>query len=324
MTKKYGTWHPMQVPEIKEKVARTMIARYGNTVVDPMLKSSISQVNKDFQQMLLDNGIESEFEFTIPEFQLFRFDLHIKNSNILVEIDLTVTHNTYDDPWGELVSPDYHLKKTKLAEENGCRCIHVFDWDDWNKVLDLVRPKERIFARKCEVHMVSLEEVYSFTNQNHIQGSCLGQDIALGLYFNGELVELMTFGTPRYSSKYDLELLRLCSKSNVTVVGGASRLFKDACDSFDQGTKILSYCNRAKFTGDVYKKIGMTEVRSTDAQEVWSKDHEFVTANMLRARGYDQLFHTDYGKDVSNEELMIKNKWRPVFDCGQYVFEYTV
>ena len=60
----------------------------------------------------------------------------------------------------------------------------------------------------------------------------------------------------------------------------------------------------------------------TPPQEVWSKGKEYITANLLRARGYDQLFGTQYGKGSSNEELMLKSGWLPVYDCGQYVYVF--
>ena len=68
--------------------------------------------------------------------------------------------------------------------------------------------------------------------------------------------------------------------------------------------------------------MGMTHVRDTQPQMIWSKENKKVTSNLLRARGYDQLFGTNYGKGTSNEVLMIENGWLPVFDCGQRVYEY--
>ena len=77
-----------------------------------------------------------------------------------------------------------------------------------------------------------------------------------------------------------------------------------------------------EFDGSVYEKLGMTKIRITPPQEVWSKGNRKITANLLRSRGYDQLFGTDYGKGTSNEQLMLENGWLPVYDCGQAVYEY--
>ena len=85
---------------------------------------------------------------------------------------------------------------------------------------------------------------------------------------------------------------------------------------------IISYCDRAKFSGEVYKKLGMTLHHISPPAKVWSKGSKYITDNLLRQRGFDQLFGTSYGKGTSNEELMVKDGWRSVYDCGQFVFEW--
>ena len=55
---------------------------------------------------------------------------------------------------------------------------------------------------------------------------------------------------------------------------------------------------------------------------IWSKNDSKITNNLLNQRGFDQLFHTTYGKGTSNRQLMIENGWLEVFDCGQNLFVY--
>ena len=66
----------------------------------------------------------------------------------------------------------------------------------------------------------------------------------------------------------------------------------------------------------------MKMIRKSPPQEIWSRDTDKVTANLLRQRGYDQLFNANYGKNTSNEQLMLEHGWLPVYDCGQCVYEY--
>lgn len=66
----------------------------------------------------------------------------------------------------------------------------------------------------------------------------------------------------------------------------------------------------------------MTYHHSTSLAKVWSRNSDKITDNLLRQRGYGQLFKTDYGKGNSNEQLMLENGWPPVYDCGQKVFVY--
>ena len=60
-----------------------------------------------------------------------------------------------------------------------------------------------------------------------MQGPVRGQTVCLGLIHEGELVQIMTFGKPRYNKNYQWELLRLCTNSDYNVLGGASKLFKN-------------------------------------------------------------------------------------------------
>lgn len=311
MTQRYGVKSPMLVPEFHDKMCSTYLERHGSDF-------GVSDVNRDFAQMLNQAGLETEFEYYIGN---RRFDIHIKDSNICFEIDPTYTHNTIGNHWGSGVQPNSQLIKTRIAEENGYRCIHVFDWDNWDSVLDLVVQRKRVFARNCKIVDLKKEQVDEFMNNYHIQKTCRSQKYAYGLVYYGELVEVMTFGSPRYNRNYEFELLRLCSHPNYSVVGGASKLFKHFVDEVNPSS-IISYCDRSKFSGSVYEKIGMSHIRDTEPTKVWSKGSVRITDNLLRQRGFDQLFNTNYGKGTSNEELMLEHGWLPVYDCGQRVYEW--
>ena len=345
---RYGVDNPMKVPEFVDKIAQTMIRRYGvksaiqvKEFRDKMIQTTldrygapfyvqsedhnrkyshirISKINEKFIEFLNKRGIKSEPEFRIDS---KFYDIHISGTNIVIEIDPTYTHNIIGNHWNSNgIDPDYHLEKTVTAEKNGYRCIHVFDWDDWDKIIDLVAPKKRIYARNCEVFFLNRDFGRQFLIDNHLQGSCRGQQLMLGLIHDGELYQIMTFGRSRYDKKHDLELLRLCTKRGYSVVGGASKLMKEAVTRFEVDN-VISYCDRSKFNGVVYEKIGMKKIRETAPQEIWSNGQDKITANLLRQRGFDQLFGTNYGKGTSNEQLMMEHGWLPVFDCGQIVYE---
>ena len=125
----------------------------------------------------------------------------------------------------------------------------------------------------------------------------------------------MTFGKPRYNKNYQWELLRLCTNSDYIIVGGAERLFKYFTKTY-KPESIISYCDISKFTGNVYYSLGFTLKEQTKPAKIWSKDDRRITDNLLRMRGFDQLFGTMYGKGILNEELMLEHGWKPIYDCG--------
>ena len=343
---KYGVENPFAVNEIREKIKQTLLERYGVTNAFSINKqqkiektkqttlerygvpyfvltdkctgafNNNSKPNKEFAQLLDENNIQYTKEFAL-ETRSYDF----KIGNVLVEINPFPTHNVTWGPFENPKSKNYHLLKTMIAKRNGYRCIHVWDWDDKNKIIELLKYKETVYARKCELKEPTKQETDLFLNENHLQGTCKGQTIRIGLYYNNELIQIMTFGKPRYNKKYEYELLRLCTKNGYKVVGGAERCFKHFIDDKNPDT-IISYCDFSKFNGDIYTILGFKQIKQIAPSKHWynGKTKMHITDNLLRQRGYDQLFKTNYGKGTSNEELMLQNKFVEIYDAGQLTF----
>ncbi len=325
MVSKYGAEAPMNSAQLREAITKTNLERYGvpyycmTTECREANGHTISKTNENFCKKLDALNIPYSIETPVGRKS---YDVELSGRNILIEIDPTYTHNTIGNHWdAHGLSESYHLEKTKLAEEHGYRCIHIFDWDNQDKVIDMLRPTIALNARDMEIWRINKDVAEAFIKDNHLQGSCRGQLLCLGLVKDNEIYQVMTFGESRYDKSYSVELLRLCTKTGYRVRGGASKLFKFATEEYGIHN-IISYCDRSKFSGKVYEEIGMKFVRETPPQDVWSRYDKKITANLLRQRGYDQLFNTSYGKGTSNEALMLMNGWLPVYDCGQLVYEY--
>lgn len=330
--KNYGVNYPYQSDEIKNRVKTTCIAKYGvdwpcqtDNARFSTGHSADSRPNLRFAKKLDLVNIAYDREFPLENYS---YDFRITNSNILVEINPTVTHNTVCSPFrnDNLITKDYHLTKSKLANKYNYHCIHIFDWDDMDKIIDLLSSKnrKRIYARKCYVKLVPISEGSKYLNTYHLQGSCRGQDIMLGLYDNdtNSLVSLMTFGKPRYNKKYEYELLRYCSSYNV--VGGAEKLFKYFVRNYNP-LSIVSYCDNAKFKGNVYSKLGFVLSKTNSPSCHWynivNKKH--YTNNFILQHGVDSILNTNYGKGTNNNMLLIENGYLPVYDCGQSTYVWN-
>jgi len=325
LKKKYGIEHLMQLPEFKEKAKETCTEKYGvpyNCLSKNCLNASyntISKINLKFKKELDDNHINNELEYHIG---IYGYDL--KCDNILIELNPTFTHNS-TKTLKEFIKPKdkyYHINKTKEAIKNGFRCIHIWDWDNQNKIVQSLKNKEKLYARKLYVGKVAEDKCNEFLNTYHFQNSCRGQEIRLGLYYKDKLIQIMTFGKSRYNNHYQYELLRLCTNSNFIVIGGAEKLFKYFINSYHPNS-IISYCDNSKFTGEVYTKIGMTLDDYGSPRRHWynidTKKH--ITEALLLKRGYSQLHNdTEHHKGESNEELMLKAGYLEVYDCGQSTY----
>lgn len=315
MVERYGVTNASYSEELVKKAEQTILERYGKL-------SKYSKINDEFASLLSENGIEFIQEKFIGGRDFARwYDFCIDSQKMMIELNPTYTHNILGNHWCSNITKDYHIAKSNLAKEYGYRCIHIFDWDDKNKIIGMISKKKKIYARDCRIFNIYKNIADEFTEENHLNGKCKGQFMCLGLLHDNELVQIMTFGKPRYDNNYSIELLRFCTKIGYQVVGGASRLFNFAT-KYMELDNIISYCDLSKFSGDVYEKMGMSLLRITPPQEIWSKNTDKITANLLRQRGYDQLFNANHGKGTSNEKLMLENGWLPVYDCGQAVYEY--
>ena len=275
---------------------------------------------------MLENELGLHFELEKDGFDL-------KKDDLVIEIDPSFTHNcTYSFAYktgrtdqNTPIDKNFHINKTKTALNEGYRCIHIFDWDDLDKIKNMLKDKKTLYSRNLFIDNVSSEQCNKFLNENHLQGTCKGQTVRLGLYKDSELVEIMTFGKPRYNKNYEWELLRLCTHKDYKVVGGSERLFKHFIENYNPDS-IISYCDNSKFNGDVYKRLQFKLKSFGTPSCHWfnlgTKRH--ITDNLLRARGFSQL-HGDNNYEIakkgdSNRELMIKEGYVEVYDCGQSTY----
>ena len=316
---KYGVERPAQSDEIKRKTIETNRKRYGVDytclVFSGKYKGNDSSYNRSFAKLLDDVGIVYEREFLLE-----KYSYDFKVGNTLIEINPTATHNTHFNPYGKnRIDVNYHRDKSKLAKDSGYHVIHVFDWDDTDKVVQLLKDRVTVYARNCDIRVVSDVDTNNYLDMYHLQSTCRGQKIRLGLYYNNQLVSLMTFGKSRFNKNCEYELLRYCSHYNV--VGGAEKLFKHFINEY-KPSSIVSYCDTSKFSGKVYDALGFKYIKTNSPRKHWYslKEKRHITDGLLLSQGYDRLFKENHGKGTSNEELILSRGYLPVYDCGQATY----
>lgn len=223
----------------------------------------------------------------------------------------------------------YHLDKTIKCNENGIELIHIFE-DEWlfnrpivesilKNRLGLV--KNKIHARKCDVKLVDNKMSIDFLNNNHIQGGNCKNSIRLGLFYNDELVSLMTFSKPRLAlgGKGEWELVRFCNKINTIVSGSASKLFNFFIKNY-KPTTIVTYSDIRIFSGGLYDKLGFKEIHK-------SKPNYWYVIENKRYHRFNyrksNLIKQGFDPDKTEKQIMFERKYYRIYDCGNVRWEYS-
>lgn len=188
-------------------------------------------------------------------------DIYIPSKNIAIECNGVFTHSN------KRKLKSYHINKSKACNDKNIKLIHI--WEDWIKnkpeiVESILLNKlglinNSIYARKCIIKEIDSKTCNEFLDKNHIQGRSAAS-VRLGLYYNDELVSLMTFSPPRINMggknhKQQWELVRFCNKLNTRVVGGASKLLKYFIKIYHP-TSIVSFSMNDISDGNLYKQLG--------------------------------------------------------------------
>ena len=268
----------------------------------------------------------------------YEIDIYIPDLKFGIEVDPTYTHNSsFPDKTGQCKSHNYHKMKTDKCEEIGVQLFHLFGYD-WKCNQDIVksmlvaRLKESfvtIYGRQTEVDPnVSFNEAKQFLLENHRQRFC-SSSFRVGLRCEGELVSLMTFGKIRntVSDRCDCEyeLLRFCSKKYMNVVGGGSKLFKFATNEILKNTSIVSYSDRARTSGNIYKILGFKLDHVSDPGYVWvnMNTDNFVSRIAAQKQNIQKLFpYEDIDLQKSEIEIMESHNYARVYDSGTCVWIY--
>jgi hypothetical protein len=156
-------------------------------------------------------------------------------------------------------------------------------------------------------------------NKHHIQGEDKSK-VKLGLFFENELVAVMTFGKPRFNNNYEYELIRYATKSRYHVLGGAGKLLKYFERNYNP-KNIITYADRSYSQGNMYKQIGFTLVKISEPSYVWIKGNEILSRYQCQKHKLKEILKDNYNEGLSENENMLLNGFYKLYDCGNFVFE---
>jgi len=244
-------------------------------------------------------------------------DMYLPNINLAIEYNGLYWHS---QKTLESANRDKHADYYKYLElhAKGVQLISIYE-DEWIKSKNIVKSilryklgmvSNKIHARKCAVREITTDAARAFLNQNHIQGYNKSK-VKLGLYFNGNIVAVMTFSKGNLSRKSSAwEIDRFASLLDTSVIGGANKLWNHFQKTYDP-TVVVSYADNRWSNGKLYDILGFSFQKNTVPNYWYFKPNELRRVHRFTLRKNS----SDY-KNLTEYENRLLQGYLRIWDCG--------
>jgi hypothetical protein len=187
--------------------------------------------------------------------------------------------------------------------------------------------RNKIYARNLKIKEISdFDKVQSFLNENHIQGGFISSINLALVDTEGEIISLMTFNKKEQENR-EFILQRFCSKININVPGGASKLFKYFIRKFNPN-KITTYGD-IRFSdlipneNSMYIKLGFKYDHSSKPNYWYTKDNvNLIFRRKFQKSNLSRVLGKEIDLSLTEREIMISEGYQRLYDCGNHVFIY--
>lgn len=209
-----------------------------------------------------------------------------------------------------------HAEKKRLASvEKGIKLLTIFD-DEWRDKKDIIQSmikhrlglSHKIYARNCSVLETNPMDTTEFIKNNHLDGNVRSQYALKLINKDGDIVGAMTLRWAKNGSdKSTLEIARMCFLKNTAIIGGMSKLIKEAKKIAKRLNvqRVLTYSDN-RLGGFGYESAGMTLDGETTLRFWW-------TNGLIR---YDRFkFKANKTKNLSEKQVAAENNVFKIYGC---------
>ncbi len=167
------------------------------------------------------------------------------------------------------------------------KLIHIRE-EQWIEKMDFIKHRFysvfesniKIHARQCKIRRINKIEYDVFLNQNHLLQTAKTK-FKYGLFKGDTLLAVMGISGGRWMTKEDdlrksFEIIRFASQTNITIVGGFSKLLK-FIESDIQVQEWMSYFDLDWVVSNVYRTMKFEIKEITKPKKVEINDSTFFT-----------------------------------------------
>jgi hypothetical protein len=284
-------------------------------ITDFLIKNNIPFISNS--RKVLSSGKELDFYF--PEHLLA---IEINGLYWHSEISGGRDRNYHYSKWKEC--DDLYITLLSINEDE-----FISNQNFWfNKILYMTGKLflKKIHARKCEIR--ELNNVTEFLNEHHLQGSNSSR-YKFGLFYDNQLVSVMTFSNTRNNKVGTIELSRFCNHSDYLVSGGASKLLSYFIKNHGSKYKeIISFSDNNYSNGHVYKTLGFTllDYLKPDYKYICTKNYlyKYHKSGFRKSEIFRKFEIPDVMKVKSEWDLMQYLGYDRIWDSGKMKWSLTI
>lgn len=309
---KYGLWTSSVRNSLKIRGYANLISRWipaPESEITHLLKSQIPNIKiiKNDKSLLASRK---------------ELDLYLPDYNLAIEYCGIYWHNENSPtPRGRL----FHYDKMIKCSKQDVRLLTIFS-DEWQQNKAKIKQyimstlgfyKLRLGARQCSVKQIDKNIARDFLNLHHLQGGGCNIIISFGLFYNDELVGVVTGGNHHRHKNSDILILnRLVFKPETQIIGGSSKLI-NALAGYAKNhnyKSIISWSDNRWSVGNVYIKCGFVLTKELPP------DYSYVINSFKRSsKQQNTKSKLLLRGGVGNTEKELANSLgqKRIWDCGK-------
>lgn len=242
-------------------------------------------------------------------------DIFLPEYNVAIEYNGIYWHKDDDKR---------HAEKRKLCSDAGVKLYQFWSNIDPEMIVSMIaskigKSKTVIGARKCQIREISSADYRNFVETHHLQ-SYVAASVKLGLFYNENLVAVMSFGKSRYDrSQY--EMYRFCNKTHTSVMGGFSKLWKHFVKVY-QPSSVVTYADAMISDGKIYNDNGFVYSHTSKPNYWYTQDFVTLESRVKYQKHKLKNLLQSYNDNLSERENMLVNNFHRVYDAGNLVYRY--
>jgi hypothetical protein len=254
-------------------------------------------------------------------------DIYLPDYKIGIEYDGLAWHNEKYK-----IDKNYHLNKTKECKNKGIRLIHIFE-DEWIFKKDAVKnmlnnilgmTDKKICLSECEIKNIDVTTVNKFLNKYSLQGRCV-LSYNIGLYHNNKLLSVMSSRQLSNTKKDNINenvwiITKFCTIWNVNETECASKMLNHLINT-KHVDRIIVHVDKRINDGEIYNKLHFEHKKDTKPDYYYVIRQHRISKNRYTK---NILFENCNDSTKTMHELMNKNGFYRIYDCGAMIFEYKV